>query len=297
MRFKDFAAAEGGTRTDQMSLPPWKIQVQPGFNPRDPESSEVQDYIRGWADIVLSGGWNPAYAFLIRWDGKTAWMREGHCRQAGIALAATEEYRFEWMTRTGLEPALPVEMVKCDLTPPLTNEVDDLFIPLSSQAKLALTPEGWIEQIKKIAATGLDKKAIIRRLGQLGQKADFVRRMFDLAEAPAELRGAVASGKVALTEAVNAIREHKEDAPRVTRAAVEHAAARGKTRATGRDFRAVAPKARTEGVSGRTLSIAVAQAWHRWDRRGLASEELARAMYLMIEQIGPDAQPLAEAAE
>lgn len=278
MRFKDFAAANDGTRTDQMSLPPWKIQVQPGYNPRDPALPEVQEWIRHWADVVLSGGWNPAYPFLIRWDGEIAWMREGHCRQAGIALAATKAYRDEYHERTGLKPADPVVLVKCDLTPPLTNEIDDLFIPLSSQAKLPLTPEGWIEQIRKIAATGLEKKAIVHRLGQLGQKADFVRRMFDLAEAPVKVRKAVAEEKISPTLAVNTMRSEGRTKGAAT---IERAIAAGGGHARPRHVREVSDKPRTEPVSLCSLAIAVIWEW----RNG--GEGMEVAMAALEKHLGP----------
>ena len=287
MRFKDFAADKGGTRTDQMSLPPWEIQVQPGFNPRDPSSPEVQAHVRKWADIILSGNWNPAYPFLVRWDGEVAWMREGHCRQMGIALAATEEYRSEWRERNGADPALPVSLVKCDLTPPLTNEIDDLYIPLSSQESLPLTPMGWIDQMQKLIKAGQTQAMITTRLGK---PKDFVDRMIELAEAPREVREAVATGAIKTTLATNTLRKHgREKGAQFVAAAIEEGGGRARPRHV-REVVERAEKPRTEPPSLCTVATATVLAWDAW----LAVVEvtdldptLCAAMDALRERLGP----------
>jgi hypothetical protein len=256
-RFKDYAASVGGTRTDQMSLPPWEIKVQPGFNPRDPESPEVKEYVREWAEKILSGGWNPAYAFLIRWDGEAAWMREGHCRQQGIALATDPDFRAEWERRTGIKGAPAPELVKCDLTPAATNEVDDLYIPLSSQERLPLTPAGWMEQIDKLVRAGQTREMIVRRLGQAAA------RMIRLGEAPEEVKAAVKAGAIKPTLADSALREHGRGGGT---AIIKDAIEAGGGRARPRHVREVTERPATPRTDPPSLCSFAVAAYLAWER-------------------------------
>lgn len=299
MRFKDYAAKNGGGRTDQMSLPPSEIRVRPGFNPRDPESPEVQAHVRKWADIILSGNWNPSYSFLIRWDGDAPWMLEGHCRQMGIALAATDEFRIEFEKRTGLTPALPVTLVKCDLAPALTNEIDDLYIPLSSQESLPLTPAGWIDQMQKLIKAGQTQAMITTRLGK---PKDFVDRMIELAEAPREVREAVAMGAIKKTLATDTLRKHgREKGAQFVAAAIEEGGGRARPRHV-REVVERTEKPRTEPPSLCSLATKAILTWDAWIADVEISDvdtALRVAMEAMRERIGMaamDAAKLREAA-
>lgn len=293
-RFKDVARSEGGTVTEQISYPPWKIQVEPGYNPRDMDSPEVQEYVRGWAEKILSGGWNPSFPFLIRWDGKIAKMREGHCRQQGIALAADPAYRAAFEERTGLTAALPIELVKCDLTPAATNEVDDLYIPLSSQEKLSLTPDGWIEQIQKLVRAGQSHQMIVRRLGQTAQ------RMIELAEAPTEVRAATLDKKISPTLAINTLREHgaKEGAA-VIKAAIEEGGGRARPRHV-REVVEREEKPRTEPPSLCSLATKTILTWDAWIAVvdiSVVDPVLMDAIEAMRERIGMAAMDAAKIRE
>lgn len=277
MRLKQFAAANGGSLNELTSLPPSLIEVEPDFNPRDMDSPEVIAHVRSIADSIKANGYDQNEIMVIRWTGERAFVRDGHCRLAAVALAASEG------TATERVPVQPMARG--------TNEIDDAYKVLTTQTKLPLTSAGWTIQIKKLIASGQSEHEIAKRLGK---PESFVTRLLDLAEAPAEVRTAVANGHVSITEAANVLREHgAEQAGAILTRATEAAKARGKTRATARDVAAVT-RPRTEPISITSLAETAALAWMEWDGTGALPLSVGNAMDALATRFKPKPKSVAE---
>lgn len=243
MRLKEYAAKNGGSLNELASLPPSLIEVDPDFNPRDIASQRMVDHIREIANSILANGYDQTEVIKIRWTGDRAFVRDGHCRLAAIRLAQSEG------AVVGRVPVQPM--------PRASNELDDAYQVLTTQTKLPLAPSEWTTQIRKLLAQGQTEKLIIARLGK---PRDFIARLLDLAEAPADVRQTVDQGRISPTAAVNLIRQNGHAGGReIIAKAVEHARAEGRERARPRDVAAVT-KPRETPVSLCSLAMAVVRA-------------------------------------
>lgn len=250
------------------------------LNTRDMTSQVAIDDIERIAREMLVRGFDAGQEILVRSKpGGRYMVTDGHKRRLAFIRA---------LELGASMPGIPTQSEKVG-----TNDEDRAIIRLRAPGR-RLSPTEAVIDIKRLIGWNWSPQEIADRLGE---KLFWVESCLELAETPFEVREAVRTGKVATTEALRAVHDHKENAPRVTRAAVEHAAARGSPRATGRDFRAVAPKARTEAVSLCSLSMAVVIAWDNWETEVALPPNLGRAILALKQHLGPLARPVAEAAE
>lgn len=250
------------------------------LNTRDMTSQVAIDDIERIAREMVERGFDAGQEVLVRSKpGGRFMVTDGHKRRLAFIRA---------LELGASMPGIPTQSEKVG-----TNDEDRAIIRLRAPGR-RLSPAEAVIDIKRLIGWNWTPQEIADRLGE---KLFWVESCLELAETPFEVREAVRTGKVATTEALRAVHDHKEDAPRVTRAAVEHAAARGKTRATGRDFRAVAPKARTEAVSLDALARKAVHEWRESMAKGATVDAMDKAMEALEQHLGPLARPVAEAAE
>ena len=269
MRLKQYAAQNGGSLNELVSLPPSLIQVEPGFNPRI-EDDRWRQHVREIADSIKANGYDQTQILVVKWSGEHVFVRDGHCRLAAIALAVSE--------------GAVVERVPVQPLPRGSDEIDEAYQVLTTQTKLPLAPLEFAAQLKKLLARGQKISEIASRLGR---SREIVERALLLAEAPAEVRDAVTQHAISSTEAVKVLRNHGERAGPVITAAREAARESGKTRVTAKTIESVLP--RTERVSLHTLVKQFLDAWEAWEamsEHGVGAD-VDTAISALRESMGP----------
>ncbi|KAK1548202.1 hypothetical protein Q3G72_014445 [Acer saccharum] len=109
------------------------------------------------------------------------------------------------------------------------NDEDKVFLQISSQDGLKMTPLVLGDRYKKLVAWGWSVDAIAERAGKSGQH---VRDSIKLAEAPMAVRKMVEKGEVSADVARTAVKKHGNAAGGVLRSDLDAAQAAGKTRVT-----------------------------------------------------------------
>lgn len=267
--------AEGGTVTQGFLVPIDNIHIEPGFNLRIP-GPDLDAHIRWLADQIKRVGFDSTQPLAVirhpELDGHVI-IRKGHCRYDGAVLARKEGREIVAL------PCLP--------EPRGSNEIIQTYQLGTSNSGLGLNYLEYAAAVMRQRGYGQSDDQIVEGFGK---NKEWLNRVLDLSEAPVAVRDLVAQGKVTQTDALNVHKRQKSNAPVVLRAAVEHAQARGKTKATGQDIKAVErpDPPRTEPTSLCSLAVAAVLG----DRTG-ASADLVRRLEALEVHIGP---PTIEAA-
>lgn len=279
------AIAEGAKVFQGLIVPVGNIHIDPGFNVRI-SGEELTAHIRWLADQIKQNGFDHTQPLaVIRHPDISGHVivRKGHCRFNATLLANEEGKNII---------ALPVLV-----EPRGTNEVLQTYQLGTSNSGLHLNYLEYAVAVMRQRGYGETDEQIIA-----GFKKDrsWLNRVLDLNEAPVEVRRMVTSGRVADTEAVKEVRRSgREAVPHLT-AAVEHAEARGKRKATRRDIEAVADKPRTAPPSLCSLATAFLLAWDAWERDdGPELSDVRLAVEAMRVCVGPaliEARRVKEAA-
>lgn len=212
-------------------------------NSRDMESAVTQADIEEIALSILKRGFDPDRAILVRSrPGGRYMVTDGNKRRAAFIRARELGAAIELMPTRSEEKG--------------TDEQDRALLRLRAPGR-ELSPLEAAIDIKRLIGWQWSTDDIAEKLGK---QPDWVRRCLDLAGASTEVRDAVRNGHIAPTEAVKAIRQHKENAGPIITAAREVAQERGKNRATARDIEKVT-KPRTEAPSLCSLATAAVLAW------------------------------------
>lgn len=232
-------------------------------NSRDIDSPVARADIEEIAQSILSRGFDPDRAILVRKNGERWTVTDGHKRRMATLRA--------------IELGAEITSIPCRSEPQGTNEADRAILRLRAPGR-ELSPLEAAIDIKRLTAWGWTDAKIAERLGK---KPDWIARCLELASAPLEVRRAVRDNQISPTEATRVVRRHGTEAGTVIKAATAHARSEGRERARPRDVEAVT-KPRTEPVSLCSLAVATILAWESGD-----SAELGAALSALANRLGP----------
>ena len=246
-----------------------KIHIEPGFNVRE-EGPALDAHIRWLAGQMLSVGFDQTQPLAVIRHPEMfghAIIRKGHCRFRGVLLANQE--------------GATIQAVPCLIEPKGTNATLQTYQLGTSNSGRSLSYLEYAKAIMRLRGWGETDEQIIAGFGgeEAGKTQGWLNAVLTLNETSPEMHQIVKSGALADTTALKVVRRHKANAPVVARAAVEHARARGKDRATDRDVDAVT-RPRVEPPSLCSFAIAAVEAWRSGDG-------LDAAMARLEARLGP----------
>lgn len=225
---KDAAAKSG----DLWVVPIDEINVAQDFNIRV-LNDDYDKGINALADLIEQHGFLRTKPLSVVIDANNDWfVRDGHRR---LEAARRVNERVE----AGTASCPKIEALPCLLKAGGTQFEDLIYDLVIENTGEPLTPLEIGIAIARLMKYGQEPKDIAKRLGITTK---YLGDLISLVESPPAVRNMVATNRVAAKTAIEAIAQHGADAAKVLRGAVDHAEASGKTRATPRNVRAVAPK-------------------------------------------------------
>jgi ParB-like chromosome segregation protein Spo0J len=239
MSLKQWTISNGGKMSDLFGIPPDLLDPNPDNIRLD--TPELREHVRTIANSIIGQGFLRSRPLTIRLIGERALVVDGNCRLAAIRLAIAE----------GAE----IKDVPCVSEPRGTDDADRVCNMLLANSGLAHTPLEYTTAVKRLLSYGWTDADVAKKLGK---SRAWVANLLDLAEAPPEVRAAVADGSVSSTLAVKLVREHGAGAAAVV---AEAKAKTGRAHVTERHVRAPRPVAQSMESAARDL-IAV------WDANG-----------------------------
>lgn len=230
-------ADANATRRDLWFIPVEKLKAIPGFNVRV-RNAAFQAHVRNIADSILADGFkaeHPLAGYVATENGENViHYYDGHCRYEAVQLAIAEGAEIK---------RLPVVVAQAGTT------LEDLTVSLvRSNSGKQLTPYETALVCKRLLSYGWETVEIARRLCMTPQ---YVNALLQLAAAPMELRRMVIDDRVAARTALDALRDHGENALEFLLRGELLAKSMGKTRVTskftpGRVFRRAVNKTAPE---------------------------------------------------
>lgn len=226
---KLMAKETGAKSSDLWNVPVNGVNVREGYNPRIITPAYLEGLER-LADSMVANGFypdKPLGCIIVAEGGQNkVYVEDGHRRYAALQIALKRGAKIETvpvaiLPRTMTPEERLVHMVK-------SNNEGEKFKPL----ELAVI-------VARLVKFGHDDQKIA---DELSMTTAYVRQLKTLAGAPAEIRKLVESGDISSTLAIEALQEHKEEAPALIKEAVEDAKAEGK-KATKKTVKKVAAKA------------------------------------------------------
>lgn len=194
------------------------IHIELGFNA--PESAEeFKARVRAMADHLKEGGRLPPIEVRDRDEGGV-YVVDGHGRHAAYALADKE----------GVSIRDPKDGMLYMLTMPFTgNDADRVLRTITSAEGRTLTPLQLADRYKRLQAFGWSAADIARKVGKTSQH---VGQVLALGNANTDVQQMVQAGETSATEAVKAVKKHKEKAGAVLKEQLVAAKKAGKTKVT-----------------------------------------------------------------
>lgn len=194
-------------RFDSLKFPLSKVHIKEGFN-----VSETHEEFRARVDGIkafrLAGGKLPPVMVKARDEGGV-WMVAGHARLQSETELAAENL-------VPPDPKDGVHYIEGKLTDAPWDECA-LMRWTSEQGARIHTPLQQAEILADQIALGWTVEQIVKKTGNIGVKADQIRNLIKLGQAPQATKNLVAEGKVSASEAVREIRKHGEGATEVLR--------------------------------------------------------------------------------
>jgi ParB family chromosome partitioning protein len=268
------AKASGGGHTfDGFDFAVSAIRIKDGFNYRNLETPEARAKIRAMADAMKNPdvGYRRKFPLVIQRIDDEVYLIDGHRRFTALQLANSE--------------GAGIEMVPVIHEPQGTDDLDrdyDLFLtgePLEVLEKAT--------GVKRLRNRNQSFDMIAARLGVTVQT---IKGWLELAGAPDELVQVVDQDKLAATEAHKLFKANgSAGSVRLAKAAIEHAEARGKTKATGQDIKAVTERPepdRTVRESIHTIAARLIVAARENALEHRTTEELDAAVEAMAGIVG-----------
>lgn len=229
------------------------------FNSRDIDSPVAREDIEEIARSILTRGFDPDRALLVRKLPSGRWMvTDGHKRRRAVLRA--------------IELGAKIATVPCRSEERGTNDEARAILRLRAPGR-ELSPLEAATDIRRLMGWGWSDAKIA---AELGKKPDWIARCLDLAAAPIEVRAAVRDQQISPTEARRVVKEHGSNAGAIIARSVDHARTEGRSRARPRDIAAVM-KPRTDPVSLPTLVVAMFRA-HDEDEGGRAFHDCFEAL-------------------
>jgi ParB family chromosome partitioning protein len=206
------AAVAGVKKTTIFKVDPRLLVEEEGFNLRDYNDPEVIDHIEGFADSYSNGNYVPPLVVRTTDDGRIIPI-EGHCRRRGAMLAIERG----------------AELLFVDCVPFKGNDVERVEVMLRSAEGLKLKPLAIALGYLRLKRMGHENVEIAKRMRKT---ASHVEQMLLLANANHDVHRLVREGKVSAYAAIEAIRQHREQAGDFLSGKLDEAAERGKSAIT-----------------------------------------------------------------
>lgn len=247
------SAETGVKKTDLYRVPPDKLQEEAGFNERDYDDPEVEEQIKGFEEAYFNGTYVPPLVVRIDPTSGVIYLVDGHQRLRGAKRAIAR--------------GAPIEHLDC--LPFRGGNDERILLMLTSAQGLKLKPLGVANSYLRLHRMGKTVAEIAKSINRSGTH---VESMLVLATANMDVREMVRAGTVTATSAIEAVREHGEQAGPFLAKKLQEANAQGKRKLKPSAIREWAPPRKVAGRMYSTL--------------GLAYKEISRqreVMELMVE--------------
>lgn len=202
----------GVKKTDLFRVDPRLLHEEEGFNLRDYDDPDVVAHIEGFAESYASGRYVPPLVVRTTVDGRIVPV-EGHCRRRGALLA--------------IERGAELTFVDC-----LSfkgGDSEQIEVMLRSAEGLKLKPLEVALGYLRLSRMGHTNAKIAEVMRKTPAR---VEQMLLLATANHDVHELVRAGTVTADAAIEAIREHRENAGAFLAGKVEEAKGQGKAKVT-----------------------------------------------------------------
>ena len=206
---------------DLWKCPVREIVLIPDFNARV-KNDNYRAEVRVIADSIIQNGYynsRPLSIFVgLNSEGVSVnYLYDGHRRFEAIQLAISEGHS--------------IETVPC-VTAPQGTSMEDLTVALVTMNNgAALKPYEVASVCKRLVNFGMGIEEIALKISVT---PTYVRGLLDLMASPRSIQAMVSNGTVSATLAIDTIKKHGVNAPKVLADGKEKANAQGKTRVTGK---------------------------------------------------------------
>lgn len=269
----------GAKSTDLWMVPYDEIRIADGFNVRVHDRA-YEEHIAYLAGQMVERGYDktkPMAGYVVKEDGKNiVYVTDGHSRHAAVAKAR--------------EAGAAIDLIPVIIHPPGTSAEDLTVALVTANSGKPLSPFEVATVCKRLQGYGYDAKTIAQKLGYT---KEHINNLFDLLAAPKAVRDMVTDGKVSATLAVQTVRKHGKDAAKVLKEGAVEAAAKGKTKVTGKHVKKVTGKA---AVPAKKASKKAEPATTQQPQANALDLIKRMADYIRLVRVGDDAADmLAEA--
>ncbi len=168
-------------RSDLFWLRPDQLEIEPGFNLRQP-SEELDASIRAIADNIKANGFRVDGPFLVRTSSPGRYfVTDGHCRQAAMIIALTE--------------GADIEALPCLPEPKGWGSIERTLAMMVTPGR-AVDPFGLARGVMLLQSYGMPDAEIARRNGH---GIGWLNGLLTLNAAPQPVRDAVVAGTISPT--------------------------------------------------------------------------------------------------
>lgn len=213
MRLQDMASG----RKDLYMMDPALLCEDPGWNVRQ-DGEVLHGHIRELADSIKGVGVLEPLTVYLR-DGKP-YVTNGFCRLAAVRLAMEEGAEIK---------AVPVRVEDRSF-----NDADRVLSMITRNSGLPLTPLEKSAVVKRLLGYGWQKPDIVAKTGLA---LSYVNFLCSLAALDPEIQAQIARGELSADTALKAVQSMGPEMGKAAiGAVVDKAKAKGKTKATPKDF-------------------------------------------------------------
>lgn len=208
-------------KTDLWRINPGLLVEEPGFNLRDYEHPDVVEHIKGFAASYKAGDYVPPLVVRTDAEGRIL-IVEGHCRRLGAMLAIQEGADLPFVDCVSFKG----------------GDVERVAVMLRSAEGLKLQPLEIAIGYLRLTRMGHDNKAIA---GRMRKTVSHVEQMMLLATANSDVHALVRQGKVSASTAIEAVRQHRDNAGEFLAGQLRSAEEKGKSSVTRSAVKAWTP--------------------------------------------------------
>lgn len=231
------SSATGVKKTDLYRIPPEKIQEEPEFNERDYNDPDVEEQIKGFENAYFNGMYVPP--LIVRIDPMSGifYLVDGHQRLRGA--------------RRAIARGAPIEQLDC--LPFRGGNDERILLQLTSAQGLKLKPLGIANNYLRLTRMG---KTVGEIAKSINRTTTHVEALLTLATSNMDVREMVRVGSVSATTAIEAVREHGEQAGAFLSKKLQEAQAKGKKTLKPSAIREWVPSRKVAGKMYKTLGQA-----------------------------------------
>lgn len=196
-------------KATSFTVDPRILEVEDGFNGRPINA----DHVRALADSLMAGATFPDIYVRVE-DGRVI-VVDGHHRREAALLAISEGAEVQSLGAKHFRG----------------NDADRVFLQITSQNGLPMTPLQLGVQYKVAVGFGYTVQQIAARAGK---SAQHVKDCIALAETNSDVQGMVTRGEVSASVALKTAKKHGSGAGKVLAGDLQKATASGKTKVTAK---------------------------------------------------------------